>query len=282
MTATGIVNAMTVDVEEHFQVSAFAATVSRDDWDSMPSRVERNTDRLLQLFEDKGAKSTFFTLGCVAERYPDLVRRIADAGHEVASHGYAHHRVTDHAPDEFRADIRTTRKILQDISGQPVIGYRAASFSIDGRTPWAHEILAEEGYRYSSSIYPVKHDHYGVPDAPRFAYRPDGDTGTRELPMTTVRLMGRNYPGSGGGFFRLLPYAVSRWAVARVNQNDAAPAIFYLHPWEIDPDQPRQGGLSAKTRFRHYVNLSRTHGRLAALLSDFRWDRMDRVFGIAD
>jgi len=278
---TGVVNAMTVDVEEYFQVSAFAATIDRAAWDSMPSRVEESIDRLLELFATHGARCTFFTLGWIAERHPAMIRRMVEAGHELASHGYNHRRVTDETPDEFRADIRRTKAILEDTGGVPVAGFRAASFSFDARTRWAHETLAEEGYGYSSSVYPVRHDHYGVPDAPRFAYRPSGVRGVPEIPMTTVRLFDRNLPCSGGGYFRLLPYGLFRWAIRRVNARDAQPAIFYLHPWEIDARQPRQSGISAKTRFRHYVNLGRTEARLRCLLTEFAWDRMDRVMASA-
>lgn len=276
-TGAAVVNALTVDVEEYFQVSAFAASIDRADWDRLPSRVEQSVDRLLALFDEHGARCTFFTLGWIAERHPEMIRRMVAAGHELGSHGYSHRRATDLTPADFRADVRRTRQILEDVGGVAVAGFRAASFSFDARTSWAHEILAEEGYGYSSSVYPVRHDHYGVPDAPRFAYRPQGDRGVPEFPMTTVRLFDRNFPCAGGGYFRLLPYALFRWAISRVNAQDGEPAIFYFHPWEIDPDQPRQHAIGAKTRFRHYVNLGRTEGRLRCLLGDFAWDRMDRA-----
>lgn len=275
-----VVNALTVDVEDYFQVSAFANSISRDDWESLPCRVERNTNLVLDLFAEGGAKATFFTLGWVARRYPALVRRIADEGHEVASHGMAHFRVGDQTPDEFRADVEATRALLQDVSGQPVIGYRAASFSIGADTLWAHEVLAEAGHLYSSSVYPVRHDHYGLPDAPRFRFAPERAAGLVELPLTTVRMGSRNLPCAGGGYFRLLPYRYFRWAIGRVNRDERESAIFYFHPWEIDPEQPRQSGISAKTRFRHYVNLRRMAPRLSRMLGDFSWDRMDRVFRI--
>lgn len=278
---TGVANAMTVDVEDYFQVSAFARAISRDDWDRMPCRVEQNTNRVLDIFAEGGAKATFFTLGWVAERYPALIRRIADDGHEVASHGMAHFRIGDQTPDQFREDITRTRAILQDVSGQPVIGYRAASFSIGRDTLWAHDVLGEAGYRYSSSIYPVRHDHYGIPDAPRFRYRPEAAGGLTEFPLTTVRLRDRNLPCAGGGYFRLLPYRYFRWAIGKVNREEGQSAIFYFHPWEVDPDQPRQPGISAKTRFRHYVNLRRMAPRLRTMLQDFSWDRMDRVFDVS-
>ncbi len=279
-TSGALVNAMTVDIEDYFQVGAFADTISRDDWDGIPGRVEMNTDRLLRLFDGAGVRVTFFTLGWIAERYPRLIRRIVAAGHELASHGYAHWRVDGQAVDEFRDDVRRTRLLLEDAGGVAVTGYRAASFSMGPTTPWAHQVLAEEGYRYSSSIFPVRHDHYGVPDAPRLPYRPAGQDGVIELPLTTLRLFGRNLPCAGGGYFRLLPYAYFRWAIGRFNRRDRAAAIFYFHPWEIDPGQPRQAGLGAKTRFRHYVNLGAMERKLQAVLGDFSWDRMDRVFSV--
>ncbi len=277
-SATGAhVNAISVDVEEHFQVGAFEGIIDRADWDRHPSRVERNTETVLALFDAAGVKGTFFTLGWVAERFPALVRRIVDEGHELASHGYGHVRVFNQEPEAFREDIRRTKAVLEESGGTRVRGFRAASFSIDARTPWAFEILAEEGHDYSSSIYPIRHDHYGMPDAKRLAFRPAGANGVLELPISTIRLAGRNLPCGGGGYFRLLPYGFSRCALARVNRVDGAPAIFYFHPWEIDPGQPRQPGIGAKTRFRHYINLGRTEARLGRLLRDFGWDRLDRI-----
>lgn len=271
-------NAMSVDVEDYFQVSAMEPYVQRTDWDRTPLRVERNTDAVLQLFSDAGIKATFFTLGWVAERCPQLIRRIVDGGHELASHGYQHVRAHQQTREQFAADIRKTKQLLEDLGGVAITGYRAASYSITKQNLWALEELAAAGYRYSSSIYPVKHDHYGMPDAPRFAHHPRGADGVMELPATTLSFFGRNLPASGGGYFRLLPYGVSRWMLGRVNARDRQSAIFYFHPWEIDPEQPRQQGVGAKTRFRHYVNLSRMEGRIARLLKDFQWDRMDRIF----
>jgi polysaccharide deacetylase family protein (PEP-CTERM system associated) len=274
----GIKNAMSIDVEDYFQVSAFAPHIRREDWDSLPCRVERNVDVILGLLDEADAKATFFTLGWIAERYPQVVRRIVDNGHELASHGYGHQRASDLAPDTFRADITRAKHILEDLGGVAVRGYRAPSFSINRSNWWAVEELENAGYHYSSSIYPVRHDHYGMPDAPRFPHRPNGDAGILELPPTTLALLGRNLPAAGGGWFRLLPYALSRWMLKRVNTQDRAPCMFYFHPWEVDPGQPRQQGISAKTRFRHYVNLQRMPGRLRQLLNDFEWDRVDRVF----
>ena len=275
---TPIRNAMTIDVEDYFQVSAFAPHISPENWPSMECRVERNIDRILALLDQQAIKATFFTLGWIAERYPAMVRAIVDDGHELASHGYAHLRASDQSPEEFRQDIIRSKKLLEDIGGRAVLGYRAPSFSIGGRNLWALDLLLQAGYRYSSSIYPIKHDHYGMPDAPRFAFYPNGADGLLELPITTVRLMQKNLPAGGGGFFRFWPYPVSRWLLQRVNRRDRQPGIFYFHPWELDPGQPRQQGIGAKTRFRHYVNLHRMEGRIKALTRDFRWDRMDRIF----
>ncbi len=273
-----VTNAMTVDVEDYFQVSAFEKFIDRAHWDKFPCRVERNMDRILGLFAEKEVRATFFTLGWVAERYPDLVRRIVDEGHELASHGFTHTRVTQQSPQEFRADIEKTKKLLEDISGVEIKGYRAPSYSIGAANLWALDELSEAGYCYSSSIYPVKHDLYGMPEAPRFAFRPRGEHGILEIPITTVRFGNKNLPCGGGGFFRLYPYAVSRWALRRVNQNEGQSGMFYFHPWEIDPDQPRQSGVGLKTRFRHYLNLGRMEQRLMALLRDFKWGRMDQIF----
>jgi len=276
--AERIKNAMSIDVEDYFQVSAFAPHIRREDWDTLPCRVERNVQLLLGLLDETNAKATFFTLGWIAERYPQVVRRIVDNGHELASHGYGHQRASDLTPEQFRADITRAKHILEDLGSVAIRGYRAPSFSINRKNWWAVEELENAGYVYSSSIYPVRHDHYGMPDAPRFPHRPNGEAGILELPPTTVPLMGRNWPAAGGGWFRLLPYSMSRWMLNRVNTEDRAPCMFYFHPWEIDAGQPRQSGLSARTRFRHYVNLQRMPGRLRQLLTDFEWDRVDRVF----
>jgi polysaccharide deacetylase family protein (PEP-CTERM system associated) len=276
MLAPPITNALTIDVEDWFQVSAMAPYIRRDEWDSRECRVERNVDCILGLLDDAQVKATFFTLGWIAERYPQLVRRIVDAGHELASHGYGHERASDLSRESFRADVSRARGLLEDIAGQAVQGYRAPSFSIDASNLWAFDVLAETGHGYSSSVYPIAHDHYGMPDSPRFPYRVAG--GLLEIPVTTVRAFDRNWPGSGGGWFRLMPYAMTRFLIRRINREDRAPAVFYFHPWEIDAGQPRVPGIDAKTRFRHYVNIGRTEGRLRQLLSDFRWGRMDEVF----
>jgi len=273
-----ITNAMTVDVEDYFQVSAFENHIPRERWESISCRVEGNTDRLLQLFDVHGIKATFFMLGWVAERYPGLVRRIVDSGHELASHGYAHVRATEQQPEEFRNEVARTKRLLEDLGGAAVIGYRAPSYSIGAKNLWALSELEQAGYQYSSSIYPIRHDLYGMPDAPRFRFYPNGEAGLLEVPVTTVRLFSANFPCGGGGYFRLLPYVLSRWAMRRVNRRDGQPCVFYFHPWEVDPEQPRLPGLSLKTRFRHYLNLGRMERRLTQLLKDFQWDRMDRVF----
>lgn len=278
ITVAGPVNAMTVDVEDYFQVSAFEPYIPRDRWDQLPQRVERNTRLILDLFAAQGAKATFFTLGWVAERHPALIRRIVAEGHELASHGYAHIRVTQQTPAQFREDVIRTKALLEDLGGVAVQGYRAASYSIGAGNLWALAELEQAGYRYSSSIYPIRHDLYGMPEAPRFAFHPANAPTLLEVPITTVTVFGQTLPCGGGGFFRLWPYALSRWALRRVNQSDRQSGIFYFHPWEIDPDQPRQPGINFKTRLRHYLNLSRMERRLQALLRDFRWDRMDRVF----
>jgi len=270
------VNMMSVDVEDYFHVSAFEAHIPRADWERLPCRVERNLDRVLELFERHDVKGTFFILGWVAERYPRLVKAILSGGHELASHGYSHVRATDQTPGEFREDVTRAKRLLEDIGGRPVIGYRVPTYSIVAETLWAIDILKEAGYQYSSSIYPIHHDLYGMPNAPRFAFRyPGGDL--LEVPITTTRVFGLNLPCGGGGYFRLLPYRMSRWAMKRVNRLDGQPCVFYFHPWELDPGQPRQRQASLKSRFRHYLNLSRMESRLERLLHDFRWDRIDRV-----
>ncbi len=272
-----IVNALTVDVEDYFQVSAMAPYIARGAWDAMECRVENNVERLLLRFAQQGARATFFTLGWIAERYPEMIRRIVAGGHELASHGYGHERANELTRAEFFDDITRAKGILEGIAGVAVRGYRAPSFSFDESNPWTFECLREAGYAYSSSVYPVHHDHYGMPDAPRFPYRSTAD-GLVEIPISTVQAWKRNIPIGGGGYFRLLPYVASRYAIARFHRDEARPAIFYMHPWEIDPGQPRVAGVGMKSRFRHYVNLHRTEPRLQRLLADFRWDRVDRVF----
>lgn len=277
--ATHVVNAMSVDVEDYFQVAAFERRAPRREWDRFPHRVENNTMRVLSLLEDCGVRATFFTLGWVAERYPNLVRAISEMGHEVASHGMHHIRATRQTPGEFRDDVDRSRKLLEDVSAQPVTGYRAATFSIGAGNLWASDILQETGYTYSSSIYPVRHDLYGMREAPRAPFRVR-EGGLLEIPISTVRLWSANVPCGGGGYFRLLPYTFSKWALKRINRCDQLPAVFYFHPWEIDTEQPRINGIGPKGRLRHYTNLARMEGRLRRLFAEFKWDRMDRVYPV--
>ena len=272
-----VVNGLSVDVEDWFQVGAFENTISRDEWGSLKSRVEANVDAIIDLFAEAGVRATFFTLGWVAERHPALIRRIADRGHEIASHGYDHARVHRFDTPQFATDIIKAKRILEDASGQPVTGYRAPSFSIDARTPWAHRVLADHGYAYSSSVAPIVHDHYGWREAPRFAFRPLADSPMVEIPVTTAMFGNRRLAAGGGGFFRVLPYAFSRWAIRQVNRRDGRPAVFYFHPWEIDPDQPRVANAPLRSRVRHYTNLDRMASKLASLVKEFSWDRMDAI-----
>ena len=274
---THVTNALSVDVEDYFQVAAFAACIRREDWPRWPVRVDANTRRVLEMFARHGVHATFFVLGWVAERLPGLVRDIAAAGHEVASHGFGHERLTEITRAQFRDGIVRTKHLLEDITGTPVLGYRAPSWSIGPATLWAHTELAAAGYRYSSSVVPIHHDLYGMPGAPRFPFHP-GPQGLLEIPVTTVRWAGRNWPCGGGGFFRLFPYAVFRRGLVRVNRREGRPGVFYFHPWEVDPDQPRVPGVSLRNRVRHYLNLARMAPRVERLLGDFAFDRMDRVF----
>jgi polysaccharide deacetylase family protein (PEP-CTERM system associated) len=274
-----MLNALSVDIEDWFQVGAFEKVIARADWDTLECRVERNTDAVIALFAESQVKATFFTLGWIAHRYPALIRRIVDAGHEIASHGWDHARVFTMTPAEFAADLKRTRETLQDASGTAVIGYRAPSFSIDKRTPWAHEVLADAGYRYSSSVAPVKHDHYGWPEAPRFAFEPVPGSPLIELPVTTAIFAGRTLAAGGGGFFRLLPYRFSSWAIRQVNA-EHQPATFYFHPWEIDPDQPRVENASMRSKLRHYSRLEAMADKLRHVIADFEWDRVDRVIEV--
>lgn len=277
--ASGVsANAMTVDVEDYFQVEAFFDYVDRDDWDSLECRIERNTDRILEMFDAAGVQGTFFMLGWAAERFPALVRRIVDGGHELASHGLAHIRADKQSRREFTADISRARAVLEDTGGVAVKGYRAASFSVTRNNLWAFDALQEAGYRYSSSVYPIKHDLYGIPEAPRFAFYPLENCEFVEIPVTSVRRMGTNWPCGGGGYFRLLPYWLSAMNMRRVMRQENQPCVFYFHPWEIDPGQPPIAGTPLKTRVRHYTNLGKMQVRLERLLKDFCWSRLDRIY----
>ena len=273
-----ITNALSVDVEDYFQVQALAGWVERDSWDAWPLRVAANTHRLLDLFAAHRVTATFFALSWIAERSPALIQRIVAEGHELASHGSDHRRVDQQTPEAFRQDVRRSKAVLEEIGGTPVRGYRAPTFSINATNLWAFDILDEEGYAYSSSVYPVRRDYYGMPSAPRFPFLPRPGRMIRELPLSTVRLAGRNLPCGGGGFFRLLPFGLSRAAIAHVNRVERRPCIFYIHPWEIDPGQPRIAGLPWRSRIRTSLNLDKTHARLDRLLTAFDWARLDRVF----
>lgn len=270
------INALSIDVEDYFQVAAFAPVIDCRQWDSFPCRVERNVSLILDLLDLHAGRATFFTLGWIADRYPAMVREIVGRGHELANHGYGHLRATGQTPASFREDLHRSKSILEDISGKVVIGYRAPSFSIGAANLWAHDVIAETGHRYSSSVNPIVHDHYGMPDAPRFSWRTP--SGIAEIPPSTLRMLGRNVPASGGGYFRLLPYRMSRWSIERINRIEQQACVFYFHPWELDPHQPRVAGVSPKARFRHYLNLHRMYERIGRLLDDFRWDRIDAVF----
>ena len=273
-----IKNAMTVDVEDYFQVGAFENDIDRGDWEKLECRVERNVDVILNMFDDHGVKATFFTLGWIAERYPHIIRKIVEGGHELASHGMSHMRVSDQSRAEFTEDVVSSKKLLEDIGGIAVKGYRAPSFSIGENNLWALDVLFESGYKYSSSIYPIRHDHYGMPSAPRFAFSPTKTQDFLEMPVTTVEVMGRKIPCGGGGYFRLLPYFISRAALRRVNEKDGESCIFYFHPWEIDPGQPRQKQAGLKSKFRHYTNLGVMEGKIRKVLTEFNWGRMDEIF----
>ena len=270
-------NALTCDVEDYFQVSAFEHLVSKESWSSRQCRIERNVDRILAIYDEQAVKGTFFTLSWVAENYPDVVKRISEAGHEIASHGIRHERIFSMSEAQFREEVSKSKRILEDVSGQTVTGFRAASWSFDARTPWAHRVLAECGYRYSSSIYPIAHDHYGVPDAPATPFFV-GETGILEIPATVVNAWGRNWPAAGGGYFRLYPYSLSRYLFDRARSGTGMPSVFYYHPWELDAEQPRMSGIPMKTRVRHYLNLAKFEARLVRMLKDFDWDRMDNIY----
>ena len=269
------INGLSVDVEDWFQVGAFEGVIDRDSWDGLSGRVERNCDAILEMFDEADVKATFFTLGWVAQRQPALLRRIAEAGHELASHGWDHARVHTMDRASFAADLDKSRKAIEDAAGVAVTGYRAPSFSIDQRTPWAYMALAEQGFTYSSSVAPITHDHYGWREAPRFAFRPLPWSGLLEIPVTTAEFAGRRLAAGGGGFFRVLPYAFSRWAIRQVNNRDGRPAVFYFHPWEIDPQQPRVTAASMRSKLRHYTNLDVMAEKLKQLVMEFEWGRMD-------
>jgi polysaccharide deacetylase family protein (PEP-CTERM system associated) len=272
---SAIVNGLSVDVEDWFQVGAFESVIERDDWNSLVDRVERNVHQILDLFDEAQVKATFFALGWVAKRHGGLMREIVVRGHELASHGWDHGRVFRMDRKAFAEDIARARQVLEDAAGVRVVGYRAPSFSIDWRTPWAFKELAEQGYTYSSSVAPVAHDHYGWEDAPRFAFRPLPWSELLEIPVTTAMFAGKRLAAGGGGFFRVIPYSFTRWAIRQVNGREERPAVFYFHPWEIDPGQPRVAGAPLKSRLRHYTNLDKMADKLRLLVHEFAWGRMD-------
>ena len=277
LVKAGLINGLSVDVEDWFQVGAFERVIDRADWDGLAVRVDRNTNHLLDLFAEVGVKGTFFTLGWVAVRHRALMRRIVAEGHELASHGWDHARVFTMDARGFAEDLAKSRAALEDASGTRVIGYRAPSFSIDQRTPWAHEVLAEQAYAYSSSVAPIAHDHYGWRAAPRFAFHPVAGSDLVEIPVTTVEWGQRRMAAGGGGFFRVLPYTFSHWAMRRVNRHDERPVVFYFHPWEIDSDQPRVPHAPLRSRLRHYTNIDVMEAKLRRMIREFEWGRMDHL-----
>ena len=277
--STPLRNALTIDVEDYFHVNAFASVIDRATWHTFESRVSRNTHRLLQLFADHEVRATFFVLGCVAQNVPALIKEIHAAGHEVACHGMTHELVYNQSPETFLAQTADSKHRLEDLTGAAVIGYRAASYSVTKRSAWALQILESLGFVYDSSVFPVRHDVYGMPDAPRKPYYP-GDGRMLEIPLTTVQVGGMRLPCAGGGYFRILPYSLFRAALHRVNHADQMPVMFYLHPWEIDTEQPRIKGAPLLSNFRHYWNLDRTEPRLKRLMHDFSWGRVDQVFNL--
>lgn len=276
--AKGPFHALSIDVEEYFQVSAFENVIEKGSWDAWESRVEVETHTLLDLFDEKDAKATFFTLGYIAEHFPNLVREIVARGHELGCHGYAHVRVTDQNPDSFAAELAHSKKLLEDVAGVPVIGYRAASFSINATNPWAFSVINDAGFTYSSSTYPVRHDHYGIADGERTPYRPQTAPDLVEIPVATARVLGHNFPAGGGGYFRLFPYFVSKTLINVIEKQHVRRANTYFHPWEFDPQQPRPDGVTFKARFRHYLNQSRALKRLGRLLDDFNWRSFAEVY----
>lgn len=275
-------NALSVDVEDYFQVEAFADRIELAEWDRSECRIERNTERILDMFAASGAKATFFTLGWIAERYPSLIRRVVAEGHELASHGSEHRRADRQNRAEFAADVVRSKSLLEDVSGTKVRGYRAPCFSISRDNLWALDVLAAADYRYSSSIYPIRHDAYGMPEAPRHAFYPFAQRSFLEIPVSSVRILGNNWPCGGGGYFRLLPLCLSLAGLAHIRDAEDRPCVFYFHPWEIDPQQPRISGLSLKSAIRHYTNLGSMEKRIRLVLERFSWQRIDRVFPVAE
>lgn len=263
------INYLTIDVEDYFQVAAFEKVIQPSQWKNYPSRVERNTGKILELLDTYKVTATFFIVGWTAEQYPFMVKEIASHGHQIACHSYCHQKIYQQTPDEFRRDTKKAKDILEDITGRSITGYRAPTYSITKKSLWALDIIKELGFKWDSSIFPILHDNYGIPDAPRFAYKlPNG---LIEYPITTALFFGRKVPVAGGGYFRILPYWFTRMALKKINQQEKQPFIFYLHPWEVDPNQPRVNHAGWKSRFRHYHNLGKTEGRLHRLLQEFQF-----------
>lgn len=273
-----IKNAFTVDVEDYFQVEALSEKVNRKDWGKFESRVEKNTDVIMSILDENNISGTFFILGWVAKRHPNIVKNISDAGHEIASHGMSHQLIYNQSPEVFRNETRDSKKLIEDLCQKEVIGYRAATYSITKKSLWALDILAEEGFKYDSSIFPMRHDRYGIPDInplPHLLTTPNG-LNLVEFPITTVKTKHLTLPVAGGGYFRIFPYMYTRWGLKRTNKNNQ-PFVFYIHPWEVDPEQPRVDGLSTLSKFRHYSNLKICHKRLEKLTRDFDFTTMDKV-----
>ena len=273
-----MLNALTIDVEDYYHVAAFASVIQPQEWERYESRVERNVNRLMDILDEYQTRATFFILGWVAERHPYLIRAIRQRGHELASHGYAHQCIYTQTPQQFREETRRSKRIIEDATGESILGYRAASYSITQQSLWALEILREEGFVYDSSIFPIHHDRYGIPESSRFGYLVKGhaDSGLVELPPSTIRVAGINIPIAGGGYFRIYPYAFTRWGISHINHREHQPAVVYLHPWEIDPGQPRIHA-NAVSRFRQYFNLEKTEPRLVRLLRDFKFETVSAV-----
>lgn len=273
-------HAMSIDVEDYFHVAALSGVIRPDQWDSLPSRVEQNTERLLSLFEKHEVKATFFVLGWVADRFPELIRKLSDHGHEIASHGYSHQLIYNQSQDVFREETIRSKALLEDITGKAIEGYRAASYSITRDSLWALDILSEVGFTWDSSIFPIRHDNYGIPNSPSAPYSIETASGAiiREFPLTTAKIMGLSIPAAGGGYFRQFPYPVFRHLFRNASGFGARPQMFYLHPWEIDPEQPRYNNASWFSRFRHYTNLDQCYGRLERLLGDFRFGTVSESY----
>ncbi len=278
-----MLNAISVDVEEYFHVEAFAGKIDPKSWEDFESRSGRSIDRILRLFQKYETRGTFYILGWIAERQPDMVRKIAAAGHEIGCHGFGHQRIHRQTPDQFRQDVMRSRNRLAELAGKPIHCYRAPSFSITKETLWALDVLAEEEFTIDSSIFPVRHDLYGMPGGRRFPHWENTPGGNRlfEFPPSTIRLANNNWPAAGGGYLRLFPYRFTRWAIRHLNDREKQPAMVYFHPWELDPSQPRISSAPLRSKLRHYVNLEKTEGKIERLLQDFRFTTVSEVCRLA-